>query len=215
MPTVHDIVKEALDLALKDLKVEALVQEGVWNRMKSKTKYSAYYQKRVAITTPEEAAAKRLATFYRSQETKINLKKYNELEQSILSIVCRVHKVNIEDFVRLRRGRELVDARFQFSAILRLQFYYTYTKIAELLSKDHSSIIHAIGKHKDFFETIGSYKSQYVKVLNEIEKTYPGLLNTVLNPNIILVQGRTGWGHKGRTLVNGVFLEQLENEKTN
>ena len=60
MPTVHDIVKEALALAFKDLKVESLVQEGVWNRTRSKSKYSKYYTKNVTIVTPEEAAANRL-----------------------------------------------------------------------------------------------------------------------------------------------------------
>jgi chromosomal replication initiation ATPase DnaA len=215
MPTVHDIVKEALKLALKDLNVEPLVQEGVWNRTRSKSKYSKYYTKNVTIVNSAEAAAKRLATFQRSQETKVNIKKFNELEQSVMSIICRVHKVNIEDFIRLRRGRELVDARFQFAAVFRLQFYYTLSKIGFLLSKDHSSIIHSIKKHKDFYDTISSYKAQYVKVLNEIEKEYPGLLNTTLNPNIILVEDRRGWGKKSRTLVNGVFLEHINNEKTN
>jgi hypothetical protein len=89
------------------------------------------------------------------------------------------------------------------------------SKIGFLLSKDHSSIIHSIKKHKDFYDTVSSYKAQYVKVLNEIEKEYPGLLNTTLNPNIILVENRTGWGKKSRTLVNGVFLEHINNEKTN
>lgn len=215
MPSVHDIVKEALALALKDLNVEPLVQEGVWNRTRSASKYSKYYTRTVNIVSTEEAAAKRLATFQRSQETKVNLRKFNELEQSILSIICRVHKVDIEDFVRLRRGRELVDARFQFAAVFRLQFYYTLSKIGNLLSKDHSSIIHSIKKHKDFYETISSYKAQYIKVLNEIEKEYPGLLNTTLNPNIILVENRLGWGKRAKTIVNGAFLEDIKNEKTN
>lgn len=215
MPSVHDIVKEALALALKDLNVEPLVQEGVWNRTRNASKYSKYYSRNVSIVTSEEAAAKRLATFQKSQQTKVNVRKFNELEQSILSIVCRVHKVDIEDFVRLRRGRELVDARFQFAAVFRLQFYYTLSKVAGLLSKDHSSIIHAIKKHKDFYDTISSYKSQYVKVLNEIEKEYPGILNTTLNPNIILVENRVGWGKRARTIVNGAFLKDNKNEEAN
>ena len=128
MPSVHDIVKEALALALKDLNVEPLVQEGVWNRTRNASKYSKYYSRRVSIVTSEEAAAKRLATFQKSQETKVNLRKFNELEQSILSIVCRVHKVDIEDFVRLRRVRELVDARFQFAAISDFSFTTHYLR---------------------------------------------------------------------------------------
>jgi chromosomal replication initiation ATPase DnaA len=213
MPTVHDIVKEALDLALKDLKIEALVQESVWIKMKSKTKYSNYYQRRVTITSPEEAAAKRLARFNASQKTKTNLRKFTELEQSILSIVCRVHKIKVEDFLKVRRGRELVDARFQFAAVLRLQFYYTFTKIAFLLGKDHSSIIHSIKQHKDFYDTISSYKALYIRVLNEIEKDYPGLLNTALNPNIILVESRTGYGKREKVICS--TAEQLENEQAN
>lgn len=213
MPTVHDIVKEALDLALKDLKIEALVQESVWIKMKSKTKYSNYYQRRVTITSPEEAAAKRLARFNASQKTKTNLRKFTELEQSILSIVCRVHKIKVEDFLKVRRGRELVDARFQFAAVLRLQFYYTFTKIAFLLGKDHSSIIHSIKQHKDFYDTISSYKALYIRVLNEIEKDYPGLLNTTLNPNIILVESRAGYGKREKVVTS--IPEQLNNEEAN
>ena len=213
MPTVHDIVKEALDLALKDLKIEALVQESVWIKMKSKTKYSNYYQRRVTITSPEEAAAKRLARFNASQKTKTNLRKFTELEQSILSIVCRVHKIKVEDFLKVRRGRELVDARFQFAAVLRLQFYYTFTKIAFLLGKDHSSIIHSIKQHKDFYDTISSYKALYIRVLNEIEKDYPGLLNTTLNPNIILVESRAGYGKREKVVTS--ISEQLNNEEAN
>ena len=213
MPTVHDIVKEALDLALKDLKIEALVQESVWIKMKSKTKYSNYYQRRVTITSPEEAAAKRLARFNASQKTKTNLRKFTELEQSVLSIVCRVHKIKIEDFLKVRRGRELVDARFQFAAVLRLQFYYTFTKIAFLLGKDHSSIIHSIKQHKDFYDTISSYKALYIRVLNEIEKDYPGLLNTTLNPNIILVESRAGYGKREKVVTS--TSEQLNNEEAN
>ena len=213
MPTVHDIVKEALDLALKDLKIEALVQESVWIKMKSKTKYSNYYQRRVTITSPEEAAAKRLARFNASQKTKTNLRKFTELEQSVLSIVCRVHKIKVEDFLKVRRGRELVDARFQFAAVLRLQFYYTFTKIAFLLGKDHSSIIHSIKQHKDFYDTISSYKALYIRVLNEIEKDYPGLLNTTLNPNIILVESRAGYGKREKVVTS--IPEQLNNEEAN
>jgi hypothetical protein len=213
MPTVHDIVKEALDLALKDLKIEALVQESVWIKMKSKTKYSNYYQRRVTITSPEEAAAKRLARFNASQKTKTNLRKFTELEQSVLSIVCRVHKIKVEDFLKVRRGRELVDARFQFAAVLRLQFYYTFTKIAFLLGKDHSSIIHSIKQHKDFYDTISSYKALYIRVLNEIEKDYPGLLNTTLNPNIILVESRAGYGKREKVVTS--TSEQLNNEEAN
>lgn len=214
MPSVHDIVKEALDLAFEDLKVEALVQDGVWNRMKRNTQYSNYYKKRVSLADPVSTKAKRLATFKRSQETKTNLRKFSELEQSILSIVCRVHKIKVEDFIKVRRGRELVDARFQFAAILRLQFYYTFSKIAFLLGKDHSSIIHSVKQHKDFYDTISSYKALYVRVLNEIEKDYPGLLNTTLNPNIILVESRVGYGKRGQAVVSSI-PEQFNNEETN
>ena len=41
------------------------------------------------------------------------------------------------------------------------------------------------------------------------------MLNTTLNPNIILVENRVGWGKRARTIVNGEFLEDIKNEKTN
>jgi hypothetical protein len=51
-------------------------------------------------------------------------------------------------------------------------------------------------------------------VLNEIEKDYPGLLNTTLNPNIILVESRVGYGKRGQAVVSSI-PEQFNNEETN
>lgn len=210
MPAVHDIIKESLDIAFKHLKVESLVQEAVWNKIRDKSKLIKYHTRNVTIISPEEAAAKRVATYRRSLETKINLRRFTDFEKDILAIICKVHKIEIEDFARFRRERSLVDARFQFAAIFRLQFCYSLAKIGNLLSRDHTSIIHSIKKHKDFYDTIASYKNQYVKVLNAIEEQFPGLLKTSLNPNIILVENRLGYGKQKKMVINGIIVDDKD-----
>ena len=103
-----------------------------------------------------------------------------------MQIVCDVHKVSIADFILYSRKREFVEARFQFAATLLIQFHYTYMKVGELLNKDHSTIIHSIRQHCDFYDTIASYKTRYNQVLNRIEQANPGIMTTKLNPNIVI-----------------------------
>jgi chromosomal replication initiation ATPase DnaA len=210
MPAVHDIIKEALDIAFKHLGVESLVQEAVWNKIRNKSKLIKYHTRNVTIINPEEAAAKRIITYKRSLETKVNLKRFTDFEKDILAIICKVHKIEIEDFARFHRERSLVDARFQFAAIFRLQFCYSLPKIGNLLSRDHTSIMHAMKKHKDFYDTISSYKNQYIKVLNTIEEQFPGLLQISLNSNIILVENRLGYGKQRKKVFSEIIIKDKD-----
>jgi hypothetical protein len=41
-------------------------------------------------------------------------------------------------------------------------------------------------QHLNFSNSIKSYKTRYNQVINMMEETYPGLMSTTLNPNIIV-----------------------------
>lgn len=186
MPRIKDIVDEALEIVFKKLKVEPLMQESLMNTINLKAKNKVYYQRRINQVDPAEAALKRKITAEKSQQVKINLARFTDFEQTILRIVCKVNRINIEEFVKLCRKREYVEARFQFAAVLLIQFHYTYVKVGNLLVKDHSTIIHAIRQHVDFYELLTSYKVKYNQILNAVDEEFPGMMNTEVKANVIV-----------------------------
>lgn len=186
MPRIKDIVEEALEIVFDKLKVEALVRESLLTAVKQKAKNKEFYQRRINIVDPEEYARKKRLAAERSQQVKVNLAKFTDFEQAVVKIVCDVHKVRVEEFVKLTRKREYVEARFQFAAILLIQFHYTYVKVGNLLGKDHSTIIHAIRQHVDFYDVMNSYKVRYNQILNKVDELFPGMMNTEVKPNVII-----------------------------
>lgn len=186
MPRIKDIVDEALEIVFKKLKVEPLMQESLMNTINLKAKNKVYYERRINQVDPAEAALKRKITAEKSQQVKINLARFTDFEQTILRIVCKVNRINIEEFVKLCRKREYVEARFQFAAVLLIQFHYTYVKVGNLLVKDHSTIIHAIRQHVDFYELLSSYKVKYNQILNAVDEEFPGMMNTEVKANVIV-----------------------------
>ena len=186
MPRIKDIVDEALEIVFKKLKVEPLMQESLMNTLNLKAKNKVYYERRINQVDPAEAALKRKISAEKSQQVKINLARFTDFEQTILRIVCKVNRINIEEFVKLCRKREYVEARFQFAAVLLIQFHYTYVKVGSLLVKDHSTIIHAIRQHVDFYELLTSYKVKYNQILNAVDEEFPGMMNTEVKSNVIV-----------------------------
>jgi len=186
MPRIKDIVDEALEIVFKKLNIEPLVQESLMNTVNQKTKNKQFYQRRINMIDPEEYARKKKLAQERAQMVKVNLAKFTDFEQAVLKIVCDVHKIRVEEFVKLSRKREYVEARFQFAAVLLIQFHYTYIKVGSLLGKDHSTIIHAIRQHVDFYDVVNSYKVRYNQILNAVDAQFPNMMNTEVKPNVIV-----------------------------
>lgn len=186
MPRVKDIVNEALEIVFAKLKIEPLMQESLLNTVNLKSKNKEFYQRRINIIDPEEYARKKKLAQEKAQMVKVNLAKFTDFEQTIIKIVCNVNRISVEEFVKLSRKREYVEARFQFAAVLLIQFHYTYTKVGNLLGKDHSTIIHAIRQHTDFYEVMNSYKVRYNQILNMVDDVFPGMMNTEIRANVIV-----------------------------
>ena len=186
MPRIKDIVDEALEIVFNKLEVGQLEREGLLKLVSKKTENKRYYERKIGEIDPEVYKERKRLAQEKAQQIKINLSCFNDFETQVMQIVCDVHKVSIADFILYSRKREFVEARFQFAATLLIQFHYTYMKVGELLNKDHSTIIHSIRQHCDFYDTITSYKTRYNQVLNRIEQANPGIMTTKLNPNIVI-----------------------------
>jgi chromosomal replication initiation ATPase DnaA len=186
MPRIKDIVDEALQIVFNKLEVGELERAGLLKLVSKKTENKRYYERKIGEIDPEVYKERKRLAQEKAQQIKINLSCYNDFETQVMQIVCDVHKVSIADFILYSRKREFVEARFQFAATLLIQFHYTYMKVGELLNKDHSTIIHSIRQHCDFYDTIANYKTRYNQVLNRIEQANPGIMTTTLNPNIVI-----------------------------
>jgi chromosomal replication initiation ATPase DnaA len=186
MPRIKDIVDEALEIVFNKLEVGQLERAGLLKLVSKKTENKRYYERKIGEIDPEVYKERKRLAEEKAKQIKINLSCFNDFETQVMQIVCDVHKVSIADFILYSRKREFVEARFQFAATLLIQFHYTYMKVGELLNKDHSTIIHSIRQHCDFYDTIASYKTRYNQVLNRIEQANPGIMTTKLNPNIVI-----------------------------
>jgi len=186
MPRIKDIVDEALEIVFNKLEVGQLERAGLLKLVSKKTENKRYYERKIGEIDPEVYKERKRLAEAKAKQIKINLSCFNDFETQVMQIVCDVHKVSIADFILYSRKREFVEARFQFAATLLIQFHYTYMKVGELLNKDHSTIIHSIRQHCDFYDTIASYKTRYNQVLNRIEQANPGIMTTKLNPNIVI-----------------------------
>jgi len=186
MPRIKDIINEALEIAFDKLEVEALVRYNIMLLVLKKTKNKQYYSKVINNINPEELRLKRQLAMIKAHELKINLNKFSEFELGVMHIVCDINRIPVKDFTINSRKRELTEARFHFAAVLLIHFNYTYKKVGTLLGRDHSTIIHSMKQHLNFFNSIKSYKTRYNQVINMMEETYPGLMSTTLNPNIIV-----------------------------
>lgn len=186
MPRIKDIVDEALEIVFNKLEVGQLERAGLLKLVSKKTENKRYYERKIGEIDPEVYKERKRLAEAKAKQIKINLSCFNDFETQVMQIVCDVHKVSIADLILYSRKREFVEARFQFAATLLIQFHYTYMKVGELLNKDHSTIIHSIRQHCDFYDTIASYKTRYNQVLNRIEQANPGIMTTKLNPNIVI-----------------------------
>jgi len=99
---------------------------------------------------------------------RINSKKFNELTE----IVSRYYGI---DCMKVCRDRVYVDARMVLYQILR-DLKCSYTHIANLVNKNHASIINALRK----FEIYTEYDPDLLKAYHEITDIY--LANTDENP---------------------------------
>ena len=76
----------------------------------------------------------------------------------ILSIVARNCCVDVNHIISKIRKRDVIDARFIFVSTLRNQFYYPYQTIGKIMSKDHTTIIHAVNTHNERYHQYNEYK---------------------------------------------------------
>jgi chromosomal replication initiator protein len=69
--------------------------------------------------------------------------------KKIIKFVSATYNVSPEDILSCRRTLKIVEARHICCYVARHVTHYSFPQIGRALSKDHSSIVHAVGRIED------------------------------------------------------------------
>ena len=88
----------------------------------------------------------------------------------VLSVVADNFGIKVEDIISKVRKKDIVDARFNFCAIMRKKYRYTYESIGEIINgRDHTTVIHSIDTFDCRYENEIGYKERYEEILTALE----------------------------------------------
>lgn len=90
------------------------------------------------------------------------------METEIMKALSHVLGVSERDIRSKRRYRVLVDARHMYCAIMRRVSLLSLKDIGRTLSRDHSTIIHALKEHSNKIYGDPAYASAYDEVIDFI-----------------------------------------------
>jgi len=89
-------------------------------------------------------------------------------KEEILRIIAEENSVNVEDILTRSRKKELVNARHTYSSILKRYYGYTYVRIADIMKKDHTTIIHSVDTFRTRYINEEDYRHIAHKIYNRI-----------------------------------------------
>lgn len=90
-------------------------------------------------------------------------------KEEILEIVAKNCCVSVPEILSRVRGREVIDARFIFVAVMKREFGHTLKHIGKILDRDHTTIIHALEKFADRYKHYDEYREVADGVFQEIK----------------------------------------------
>ena len=92
------------------------------------------------------------------------------LFERLLSAVSGDFKIPASVILSRRRWRDCIYARQIMVYALRIHYRMTVTKIGLLLSRDHSTIIHATKQHYNDYECVGEYREICDRIMGTLIK---------------------------------------------
>lgn len=90
-------------------------------------------------------------------------------KEEILDIVAKNCCVSVTQILSRVRGREVIDARFIFVAVMKREFGHTLEHIGKILNRDHTTIIHALEMFSDRYKQYDDYRDVADGVFEEIK----------------------------------------------
>jgi chromosomal replication initiation ATPase DnaA len=97
---------------------------------------------------------------------------HNDIDySSIIQLVCEINGITRADFVSRSRKREIVEARAMFVSFIRsINSRISLQTLGKLIgSRDHTTVINALKKHRDTYIYDKAYKLKYQNLVNQIK----------------------------------------------
>jgi chromosomal replication initiation ATPase DnaA len=100
----------------------------------------------------------------------LNTEQAGVVEEHIMRALTHVLGVSESDIRSKRRYRVLVDARHMYCALMRRVSLLSLADIGRTLSRDHSTVIHALKSHANKVGSDAAYATAYAEVIDHINK---------------------------------------------
>jgi len=142
----------------------------------------------------------------RKRPRTIVLPNLTQLELKLTLLICEIHNVTYDQLFSANRTGEVVDARRQLTSFFYTYLAYTYTHVATIFGKDHSTIIHNVRTHQDLLETDPAYVLKFGKFMDSIKKDFPEILVKIEEKSELLKEFQKV--HAQRMLKNGKTITE-------
>lgn len=179
---IEEVIMDTLLTLDQDDKMIALRAESIFNEISNKKSIKPYLSRDVVrleeFTSLEKKQyyAERLERLRRQPVARID-----EQDDKIFDIVCNHFKLDSHLIRTSFKQTDYADARKMVSYIFYTYFNYTLTKIARIMNKDHSTIIHSNKKHRELMSIDKPYATKFYDLVSALREEFAEELGSCVN----------------------------------
>jgi hypothetical protein len=215
MPTIRDIVIQGLtELGkkqnLSSLELESFVTNAEIIFM---TKAEGYNRVKHRPVERSVVAQKVYETLQSKKNQSLNISLFNPTQVSVLSTISNTHSTSLSDLGSISRKRDVVDARYQFYAIVVLYLNMTISSAGKLFNQDHTTVINALRVHSDLLETNKPYLSKFVNCLERLKLVHEDLFDHIEPTQAIRKYAANSYIEKKKISFENIILSKSEERR--
>lgn len=179
---IEEVIMDTLLKLDQDDEMLALRAESIFNEISNKKSIKPYLTKDVVRL--EEFTSLEKKEYYAKRLERLRtqpLARIEEQDCKIFDIVCDHFKLDNHLIRTSFKQTDYADARKMVSYLFYTYFKYTLTKIAKIMNKDHSTIIHSNRKHRELMSIDKSYANKFYDLVSALREEFPEELGSCAN----------------------------------
>jgi chromosomal replication initiation ATPase DnaA len=179
---IEEVIMDTLLKLDQDDEMLALRAESIFNEISNKKSIKPYLTKDVVRL--EEFTSLEKKEYYAKRLERLRTQPLARIEKQdckIFDIVCDHFKLDNHLIRTSFKQTDYADARKMVSYLFYTYFKYTLTKIARIMNKDHSTIIHSNRKHRELMSIDKSYANKFYDLVSALREEFPEELGSCAN----------------------------------
>jgi chromosomal replication initiation ATPase DnaA len=179
---IEEVIMDTLLKLDQDDEMLALRAESIFNEISNKKSIKPYLTKDVVRL--EEFTSLEKKEYYAKRLERLRTQPLARIEKQdckIFDIVCDHFKLDNHLIRTSFKQTDYADARKMVSYLFYTYFKYTLTKIARIMNKDHSTIIHSNRKHRELMSIDKSYANKFYDLVSALREEFPEELGFCAN----------------------------------